>query len=70
MKKFVSLKLIVFSFILVAGSVSYSATPEIKQGDIADSIVAGVNNKASELASSAFGHSNTAEGARSFSFWI
>ena len=36
MKKFVSLKLIVFSFILVASAVSYSA-PIIKAGSATDS---------------------------------
>ena len=39
MKKFISLKLIVFSFILVAGSVSFSA-PGIHAGTGTDSIIA------------------------------
>ena len=67
MKKFVSLKLIVFSFILVASAVSYSA-PIIKQGTAADSIEAGLNNTADKEKSSAFGYGNKANGKYSSSF--
>ena len=47
MKKSVSLKLIIFSFFLVAGSVAYSA-PVIGPGTGTDSTIAGVDNEASE----------------------
>ena len=60
MKKFVSLKLIVFSFILVTGGLSYSATPEFKAGTGNDSIIAGITNTAAGLRSSAFGIGNKA----------
>ena len=60
MKKFVSLKLIVFSFILVVGSVSYSAAPVIKAGTATDSTEAGVDNVANGVKSSAFGYDNKA----------
>ena len=52
MKKSVSLKLIIFSFFLVAGSVAYSA-PVIGPGTGTDSTVAGVDNEATESYSSA-----------------
>ncbi|WP_338966627.1 YadA-like family protein [Fusobacterium nucleatum] len=61
MKKSASLKLIIFSFLLVAGSVAYSA-PVIGPGTAIDSTVAGVNNEASEVNSSAVGNSNIASG--------
>ena len=67
MKKFVSLKLIVFSFILVAGSVSFSA-PGIHAGTVTDSIIAGIDNIASEEKSSAFGFKNKASGKFSSAF--
>ena len=67
MKKFVSLKLIVFSFILVAGSVSFSA-PGIHAGTGTDSIIAGIDNIASEEKSSAFGFKNKASGKFSSAF--
>ena len=67
MKKFVSLKLIVFSFILVAGSVSFSA-PAIQGGTGSDSTVAGIGNDASGENSSAFGFHNTASGKFSSAF--
>ena len=67
MKKFVSLKLIVFSFILVAGSVSFSA-PVFQAGTGTDSTVAGVDNTASEEKSSAFGTLNMASGKFSSAF--
>ena len=67
MKKFVSLKLIVFSFILVAGSVSFSA-PTIQGGTGSDSTVAGIENDASEEKSSAFGFKNKASGKFSSAF--
>lgn len=68
MKKFVSLKLIVFSFILVAGSVSYSAAPDIKEGAATDSIKAGVDNEAAKEQSSAFGYKNKTLGKNSSAF--
>ena len=67
MKKFVSLKLIVFSFILVVGSVSFSA-PAIQGGTGSDSTVAGIENDASEEKSSAFGFKNKASGKFSSAF--
>ena len=67
MKKFVSLKLIVFSFILVTGSVSFSA-PGIQGGTGSDSTVAGIGNDASGENSSAFGFHNTASGKFSSAF--
>ena len=60
MKKYVSLKLIVFSFLLAA-NVTYSA-PEFQAGSGTDSTVAGVNNLASGEGSSAFGYFNKASG--------
>ena len=59
MKKSVSLKLIVFSFLLVVASVSYSA-PVFQAGTDTDSTVAGVGNEASGNSSSAFGFENKA----------
>ena len=67
MKKSVSLKLIVFSFLLVAASISYSA-PEIKAGTGTDSTVAGVDNEASGENSSAFGYNNKTSGFSSSAF--
>ena len=61
MKKSMSLKLIIFSFLLAAGSVAYSA-PEFQAGTGTDSTVAGVNNEASEANSSAVGFRNKASG--------
>ena len=68
MKKYVSLKLIVFSFLLVAASVSYSAAPEFQPGGAADSTKAGVGNIASGDQSSAFGYRNEASGGQSSVF--
>ncbi len=68
MKKSVSLKLIVFSFLLVAASVSYSAAPEFQPGGAADSTKAGVGNIASGGQSSAFGYRNEASGGQSSVF--
>uniref|UniRef100_UPI00356926DB YadA-like family protein n=1 Tax=Fusobacterium nucleatum TaxID=851 RepID=UPI00356926DB len=70
MKKSVSLKLIVFSFLLV-GNASAFSVPEIKEGSETDSIIAGIDNIASEKWSSAFGHTNTASGefSSAFGFW-
>ncbi|WP_339069362.1 YadA-like family protein [Fusobacterium animalis] len=65
MKKSVSLKLIVFSFLLVAASISYSA-PVFQGGSGSDSTVAGVGNEASGFQSSAFGYRNTADAGYSF----
>ena len=67
MKKSVSLKLIIFSFLLAAGSVAYSA-PVFKGGGGTDSTEAGVGNTASNLRSSAFGYNNTASGRESSAF--
>ena len=83
MKKSVSLKLIVFSFLLVTASVSYSTGPaKFAGGSAAKSTVAGVDNialgeKSSAVGyknatvgeeSSAFGYNNTANGERSSAF--
>ena len=67
MKKSVSLKLIVFSFLLVGASVSYSA-PVFQGGAGSNSTVAGVGNTASKEKSSAFGYNNTASGRESSAF--
>ena len=58
MKKSVSLKLIVFSFLLAA-NITYSA-PEFQAGSGTNSTVAGVDNEASGQYSSAVGYQNTA----------
>ena len=68
MKKSVSLKLIVFSFLLVSSSIAYSATPTIQAGAGTDSTKAGINNEASEEESSSFGYNNKASGKKSSSF--
>ena len=68
MKKSVSLKLIIFSFLLVSGSIIYSATPTIETGTGANSTKAGIDNEANGEESSAFGFSNTASGERSSAF--
>ena len=67
MKKSASLKLIIFSFLLAAGSVAYSA-PVIGPGTAIDSTVAGVDNEASKAYSSAFGNQNKASGEISSAF--
>ena len=67
MKKSMSLKLIIFSFLLVAASISYSA-PEFQAGTAIDSTVAGVDNEASKAYSSAFGNQNKASGEISSAF--
>ena len=67
MKKFVSLKLIVFSLLLVTGGLSYSA-PAIGSGTVANSIVAGETNEATQEKSSAFGYGNKAKGKFSSAF--
>ena len=66
MKKSVSLKLIVFSFLLAA-NVTYSA-PEFQAGSGTDSTEAGVDNDASGDSSSAFGYRNTASDISSSAF--
>ena len=66
MKKSVSLKLIVFSFLLAA-NVTYSA-PEFQAGSGSNSTEAGVGNEASEKNSSAFGCENIASGKNSSAF--
>ena len=68
MKKSISLKLIVFSFLLVSGSITYSAIPTIQAGAGTDSTKAGINNEASEEESSSFGYNNKASGKKSSSF--
>ena len=69
MKKFVSLKLIVFSFILVTGSLSYSASvPMTEAGTVTSSIKSGLENEAIEDKSSAFGYENKALGKESAAF--
>ena len=68
MKKSINLKLIVFSFLLVGASVSYSAAPEFQPGGAADSTKAGVGNIASGGQSSAFGYRNEASGGQSSVF--
>ena len=67
MKKSVSLKLIVFSFLLVVNDITFSA-PEIKVGTVPNSIVAGEGNEASEEESLAFGFMNKASGKKSLAF--
>ena len=67
MKKSVSLKLIVFSFLLVTTSISYSA-PTIETGTGANSTKAGIDNEANGEESSAFGFQNTASGKESSAF--
>ena len=66
MKKSVSLKLIVFSFLLAA-NVTYSA-PVFQAGSGTDSTKAGVDNEASGENSSAFGYNNKASGFSSSAF--
>ena len=68
MKKSVSLKLIVFSLLLVTTNITYSEDPEFKKGSGQDSTVAGVASDASGKKSSAFGYKNTASGERSSAF--
>ena len=59
--------MIVFSFLLVATSITYSA-PVFQVGTDTDSTVAGVGNEASGNSSSAFGFKNFAKGENSSSF--
>ena len=59
MKKFVSLKLIVFSFILVTGGLSYSV-PMTEAGTGNSSTKSGLDNEATGDKSSAFGYKNKA----------
>ena len=67
MKKSVSLKLIVFSLLLVAAGVSYSE-PKIEAGTGPNSTKAGLGNTASNLKSSAFGNTNSVSGEGSSAF--
>ncbi|MCL4580113.1 cell surface protein [Fusobacterium nucleatum YWH7199] len=67
MKKFISLKLIVFSFILVTSAVSYS-NPKIEAGTGANSIKAGLDNEADGEESSAFGFHNITDKSGSSAF--
>ena len=67
MKKFISLKLIVFSFILVTSAVSYS-NPKIEEGTVADSIKAGLKNAADKEQSLAFGFHNITDKSGSSAF--
>ena len=64
MKKSVSLKLVVFSLLLVATSISYSE-PKIEAGTGVDSTKAGIDNEASGEKSTAFGYKNEASGFES-----
>ena len=68
MKKSVSLKLIIFSFLLVSGSITYSAMPTIEAGTGTDSTEAGIDNEASKEKSSAFGYKNIADEEESSAF--
>ena len=67
MKKYVSLKLIVFSLLLVGAGISYSE-PKIEAGTGPNSTVAGVGNTASGEKSLAFGYKNTASEGESSAF--
>ena len=67
MKKIISLKSIIFSLLLVTGSVSYSE-PAIGTGTGPNSIIAGESNEATEEKSLAFGHGNKAKGKYSSAF--
>ena len=67
MKKYVSLKLIVFSLLLVGAAISYSE-PKIEAGTGPNSTVAGVGNTASGEKSLAFGYKNTASEGESSAF--
>ena len=67
MKKYVSLKLIVFSLLLVGAGISYSE-PKIEAGTGPNSTKAGLGNTASNLKSSAFGNSNKASGGEDSAF--
>ena len=67
MKKYVSLKLIVFSLLLVGAGISYSE-PKIEAGTGTNSTVAGVGNTASGEKSLAFGYNNRASGGQSSAF--
>ena len=67
MKKYFSLKLIVFSLLLVGAGISYSE-PKIEAGTGPNSTVAGLGNIASNLKSSAFGYNNKASGGESSAF--
>ncbi|WP_338950643.1 YadA-like family protein [Fusobacterium nucleatum] len=65
MKKSVSLKLIVFSLLLVTANITYSEDPEFKKGSAGNSTVAGVASDASGSESSAFGYNSLATGRES-----
>ena len=67
MKKSVSLKLVVFSFLLVAAGVSYSE-PKIEAGTGNGSIIAGVDNEASGSESSVLGGEYKVTGSHSGAF--
>ena len=60
--------MIIFSFLLVSASITYSAIPTIQAGAGTDSTKAGINNEASEEESSSFGYNNKASGKKSSSF--
>ena len=68
MKKSLSLKLIVFSLLLVTANITYSAAPVFQGGTGTNSTEAGVDNTASKENSSAFGYDNTASGTWSSAF--
>ncbi|MFZ8073780.1 cell surface protein, partial [Fusobacterium watanabei] len=65
MKKSLSLKLIVFSLLLVTANITYSANPEFKKGTGGNSTVAGVDSDAIGEKSSAFGYNSLAAGRES-----
>ena len=65
MKKSVSLKLIVFTLLLVTTNITYSEDPEFKKGSEENSTVAGVASDASGSESSAFGYNSLATGRES-----
>ena len=62
MKKSLSLKLIVFTLLLVTANITYSEDPEFKKGSGEDSTVAGVASDAIGWNSSAFGYNSLATG--------
>ena len=65
MKKSLSLKLIVFSLLLVTANITYSEDPEFKKGSEENTTVAGVASDASGWDSSAFGYNSLATGMES-----
>lgn len=68
MKKFVSLKLIIFSFFLVFGSIIYLVILIIEVGIGIDSIEVGIDNEVSKEKSLVFGYKNIVDGEESLVF--